>query len=360
VTLYIEGVGGARHPVTGMIFGKGMGHRIEAMYAKLIKLYKPNDNVYIFGFSRGAHIARALTGLIFYAGIPVLDSKPRTPANYLEIAQTINEAVREYEDSDSLTPWEQWQEGNPPPLSNALSQSLDYNFQAATIQMLGIWDTVPGTFFKDYGNCVEKLGGSTGTRYKTNSYPNTKRIAHAVSADEKRSAFELLHICTPPIGSLTIVDETYFPGAHSDIGGGYTEKGDKNTEKGAFELPNISLKWMFDHLEKTGYPVPNTDDIIGNPMGLAHWSHSGFINVLVYKCIDRNLTESLKNVPDKKLHPSIGIRRTAGPVPLQVSDDPPKNLPYPISCNEFKHLDKQGGPFFIKLGIRYPTIASNR
>ena len=80
---YFKGVGSAADPldtrhrgeVEGLLelaLGKGMQERILKGYAFIASYYNPGDDIYIFGFSRGAHQARSLAGLLAYAGVPRL------------------------------------------------------------------------------------------------------------------------------------------------------------------------------------------------------------------------------------------------------------------------------------------------
>ena len=71
-SIYIEGVGTTSNPMLGTALGKGMEARILEGYGFIAKNFRPGDTIYIFGFSRGAHEARDLAGLIAYAGVPKL------------------------------------------------------------------------------------------------------------------------------------------------------------------------------------------------------------------------------------------------------------------------------------------------
>ena len=75
-------------------------------------------------------------------------------------------------------------------------------------------------------------GIDKGERYKTDSYPPIRHMAHAVSLDEKRSKFTPLLLCQAINPTYTEINEVWFPGAHSDVGGGYQD---------SLELSNISL-----------------------------------------------------------------------------------------------------------------------
>lgn len=73
----LEGVGNASDPI-GSLAGQAAGFGMEANildgYKYIIHNYQKGDRIYIFGFSRGAHTARALAGLVSYAGIPKISN----------------------------------------------------------------------------------------------------------------------------------------------------------------------------------------------------------------------------------------------------------------------------------------------
>src|SRR6516225_2970885 len=53
----------------GGVFGRGLRNNVKRAYAFLSLNYEPGDEIYIFGFSRGAYTARALAGVIGASGI---------------------------------------------------------------------------------------------------------------------------------------------------------------------------------------------------------------------------------------------------------------------------------------------------
>src|SRR5687768_14597466 len=67
---YDSGVGTRWHnKVTGGALGRGLSENVRQAYAWLLKKYEDGDEVYIFGFSRGAYTARSLGGLIAGCGL---------------------------------------------------------------------------------------------------------------------------------------------------------------------------------------------------------------------------------------------------------------------------------------------------
>ena len=152
---YIEGVGSVDNPITG-ITGKalavGMEDRILKAYAFITQEYQPGDNIYLFGFSRGAHAARSLAGLISYAGIPkVVVDNERKEQTLKNIGNKILELTKNVRDSSYVEYWKEWVPGNSPPLTKLINKKIDtkQQVQPAEVRFLGVWDTVPGSEFKE-------------------------------------------------------------------------------------------------------------------------------------------------------------------------------------------------------------------
>lgn len=201
-----------------------------------------------------------------------------------------------------------------PPLMDRVSQMMSLPFRPAKIAMLGLWDTVPGSSFKDYSDCREVPDSRRGERYKTGSYPNTQRIFHAVSLDENRSKFVPILLCPAMVANMTIISEVWFSGAHADVGGGYPNG----------SLQSISLAWMADHLsESLGTPlnVPPPAHF----SAIAHWPINDQMSSFGSHCQPRVVPVNAK------IHTSAVERRTAG-----VADVEDRGIierrPYPTRC----------------------------
>lgn len=76
VFMYSSGVGtsGPSSRLPGGALGEGLDAIVLQAYINLVANYERGDKIYIFGFSRGALAARALTGLITYSGLLKADS----------------------------------------------------------------------------------------------------------------------------------------------------------------------------------------------------------------------------------------------------------------------------------------------
>lgn len=324
---YIEGVGSVEDaPIIDAALGHGMEQRILRGYAFISENYNPGDNIYLFGFSRGAHQARSLAGLISYAGIPEATGKDSN--HLMEIGNEIIELVKKKKDIDYRDKWILWRPGQPPVLEAEIKNKLKHEMQSAEVSFLGVWDTVPGSSLKNYSVCKEHKGFvkrylywlipgiDKGERYKTDSYPVIRRIVHAVSLDEKRSKFSPLLLCKEINSEYTRISEEWFPGAHADIGGGYDDSG---------ELPAISLEWMIRLLNES-YKFTSFPHVKSSAKGLAHWSIGDRPANLGSECVDRSPPE------DAKFHNSFNERKNSSPVPVRWQGST-KYLNYPISCS---------------------------
>jgi Uncharacterized alpha/beta hydrolase domain (DUF2235) len=337
--VYIEGVGNiGSTPLTGMIFGKGMKSRMLEAYEFLARNYEEDDHIYIFGFSRGAHQARALSGLLAYSGI-LKDFDEMEPREQRRALRRLFRLTRFEEDRDYLEAnrpgpkWADWKPGDAPILAIKIAQNPKLGFQSlpTRVRFLGVWDTVPGSLLKDFDACRERPDRKTGDRYKSASYPPIETIVHALSMDEKRSQFWPILLCAPINDTHTKIQERWFPGAHSDVGGGYDRP--DALIGGLPPLSNTAFNWMTEQLKNaTGLDltVPHLSE---GPLGVAHWSVKNFPGNLLSRCCDRG-KDCDKRAPIVvgEPHESLAERKDRQRAPLLVKDRLVADHPYPPQC----------------------------
>ena len=166
--------------------------------------WEPGDRIYIFGFSRGAYTARALAGMLHMIGIP----RPSSD-NLIQYAITMYARRRRWTDRDRAAAAE---------FSQTVCRAVDGQF-SIPVEYLGLWDTVSarvyfvGLDIRRHGSPSDVIAGR-----------------HAISIDEKRRPYREVHVTN------TAIEEAWFAGVHSDIGGGLDDP----------RLESISLLWVLN------------------------------------------------------------------------------------------------------------------
>jgi len=207
---YDKGVGTSQLPVEhllGGIFGDGLFQKIRDGYRDIARHYEAGDELYIFGFSRGAYTARSLAGMIAICGLPIRN-------NTMFPVDTAFQAYRNKNQRQAI-----------------LASLSTYGLFDAKITMLGVWDTVgtlgiPGAF----GDARFNYGF-----LDTSLHVDVLSAYHALSIDERRREFPPT-LWTGPPATGQMVEQVWFAGVHSDVGGGYEETA----------LSDIALSWMLN------------------------------------------------------------------------------------------------------------------
>lgn len=219
VVFYDWGIGSYHDSVTGGGFGEGLEKNVMDAYRFLIHNYNIGDEIYLFGFSRGAYTVRSLCGMMNNCSL--LKS---------QYGHMVHEAFDLYKDKRKKPSGEFsriWRE------KYAIQQEVKVNF-------VGVWDTVgsmglPKTFFG--------LSKDKHLFYDNKMGSNIVCARHALSLDERRNDFEPT-IWEPKEG--VDLKQVWFAGCHSDIGGSY------GPDKDDTYLSDIPMNWMMDEAEKLG------------------------------------------------------------------------------------------------------------
>ncbi len=262
--------------VAGLAFGYGLPTNTKEAYTFLMRVYQPGDRVFLYGFSRGAYTVRALAGMIQMFGLlqPYND-------NLVEYALQLHRKT-------SRNPWK---------VAARFRKYFPRHVFAEgekPIHFIGVWDTVK----------------SIGLLRRSLTLPYTRKLSsaahgrHAVSLNEKRSKYRP-NLWKPehgdeisPLTQRPRFLEVWFPGVHSDVGGGYTETG----------LSDITLEWMLQESRAHGLLVDQSSDerpLQPDPTGVMHNPLWPVWWVLGWKS---------RQVPSGALvHASILARRAADP-----------------------------------------------
>lgn len=287
VKFYGQGVGtsfSVKDHFLGGGTGMGIDRNIQDAYKFIMWSYEPGDQLYLFGFSRGAYTVRSLAGLIRNCGI----MKPE----YLHL---VDEAYHLYRDRSELT--------HPDSdLMKAFKRSYGIDELETKIKMMGVWDTVgalgiPIRWFnwlnKKYEFHDVKLGSQIKYAY------------HALAVDERRKIFEpaLWEVSEKAIKAADpqICEQVWFPGAHSNVGGGYADSG----------LSDTTLKWMIDKAVDTGLEFDKSaiEKIKADSSGELRNTATGIYAITQKKLRDINNGIALRTDPDTGKKSTVNVLR---------------------------------------------------
>jgi uncharacterized protein (DUF2235 family) len=228
IAYYHPGVGtmGARAALTqigkwwtktiGLAFGYGISENVADAYQFLMRTFEPGDELYLFGFSRGAYTARCLGGMLRAVGL-------LTRGNEAQIPYAIRMLKRGKIDFT---------------VAQAFKKMFSIECKP---HFVGLWDTV----------------SSVGWVYNAVHFPYTtaaknedfRLVRHAVSIDERRAFFRQ-NLFLKPCDPQQDVKEVWFAGVHSDVGGSYSEA--------ESQLSQIALRWMVCEAEQAGLLIDPT------------------------------------------------------------------------------------------------------
>lgn len=212
--------------VVGGGLGAGLSRNVCQAYKFLCREYREGDQIYIFGFSRGAYTARSLGGFIAAVGglLPPDVTAATVAQTYLEryVAQDnlLGTAGRPADGAAHAALAEDLgvSAGSPAAAAGAT--------RSVKIRFLGVYDTVGSL-----GVPTPILGllARPVVRFHNTSLGSLiEHAVHALAVDERRVPFSPTLWTMPPSGSLAAGQtclQTWFPGVHSDVGGGYADGG---------------------------------------------------------------------------------------------------------------------------------------
>lgn len=215
----------------GLAFGRGLRRDVEQAYSFLMQEYEPGDQIFLFGFSRGAYTARVLAGFIHRCGL--LEPGCQNLIPYA--TRLFRRRLPDFE---------------------VLGRFKSVYSRSCPIRFLGLWDSVSA-----YGWVTDPI-----FMPNTSNNPSVRTVRHALAIDERRAFFRALHWGGDPDD----VTEVWFSGVHSDVGGGYPEE-----ESG---LAKISLEWMIGEAKQAGLrvdPVAHEKYVLGLHRGNQYKNYVG-------------------------------------------------------------------------------------
>ena len=214
-------------------FGFGFKENVCDLYRFLARNYERGDQIYFFGFSRGAATVRACVGFIYHCGL--LDKNHPELQSDAAFEKRINEAIDCYHKWQSHTVEDEFK------AKWAVHDDVYAPNGDLKIRFVGVWDTVSALGFpKDVpfvSKLFEDLDREQSGFYDFELNKNVEYAYHALSIDDARRTFHPL-IWDESRGN--VVEQVWFAGVHSNVGGGYPRH----------ELSDVAFDWM---LERAGY-----------------------------------------------------------------------------------------------------------
>ena len=284
IAAYDDGVGTASFKplaILGGAFGFGLKRNVIDLYKFACRNYRgPGDEIYGFGFSRGAFTMRIVIALILDQGLIVARSESELqtkataayrvfrarrfhtkwpsfmrPERFLRFLRNL--VVRsDYSDKDNIK------------IENGASKVSERAFR---IRFLGLWDTVAA-----YGMPIEEMAAGISQwlwPWMLPDYyldPRVERACHALSVDDDRTTFhptlwdESREVLLAPdaAGKLLLknerISQVWFPGVHSNVGGGYPDD----------SIAQIPLIWVMSEAQTAGLLFKAMPD--ANPQTFGH------------------------------------------------------------------------------------------
>lgn len=232
------GTGTGSNKLTGGAFGTGIDEKIQSAYRFLCLNYAPGDEVYLFGFSRGAYTVRSLAGLIYNSGLLRREHIRKTAEAY-ELYRNRDDQLR--------------------PSSEAATAFREQYGDRIDITVLGCWDTVGSLGIPEIFPLVSDLINGRYRFYDTTLNSRVLHAFHAVAVDEIREVFNVTPMHPSPARGAGQVTQVWFPGEHGCVGGGLSRT------RG---LSDATLEWMIQQVEPLGLEVDRSrveDGILPDP-----------------------------------------------------------------------------------------------
>ena len=256
ISYYDDGVGTSSFKplaALGGAFGWGLKRNVLDIYRYACRNYREGDDIYAFGFSRGAFTARLVVALIAAEGLVRSESEADLQRKTVYAYRAFRRAF--------LPRRLEWPTKLARTVRDGITHSLDRLLDRAPynsddnlrpkIRFIGVWDTVSA-----YGGPITEVTRAVDNWFFPLSMPDyhlNERVLcarHALAIDDERDAFHPLlwdevHEETLRRAKLvepTRLEQVWFTGMHADVGGGYPDE----------SLSYVSLLWMMEEAEREG------------------------------------------------------------------------------------------------------------
>ncbi|EMD42110.1 hypothetical protein CERSUDRAFT_110653 [Gelatoporia subvermispora B] len=334
VVFYQSGIGSAPNiydQIVNGVTGASLGDKVEEAYAFIAHNFQPGDEIFLFGFSRGAYTARMIGSLI--GAIGVLDRMDMDHFAEIFIAYQKRGKATDQDEiialDKQLAPWNQH--------SSPGKIRADSSPTTFSVKCVGVFDTVGSTGLPEE---ITMNHPKVQAIYGFNDLylgEHIQRAYQALALNEMREDFNCAKFEQTEGGRNKgqVLKQCWFAGCHSDIGGGYKEH----------DLSDLTLTWM----------AANIGDILSLdmryiaslPEPVAPWGeqspHDSRTGIFTLSdSIQRKYPTSTDQITHEQIHPSVlkqhnllpALRNTVDKNPsligtlLPLEEELQKNWPY--------------------------------
>ena len=327
---HVNGVGsGLGQRLRGGAFGHGLFEQIKHGYDRIVDCYEPGDEIFLFGFSRGAYSARSLAGFIARCGVlkrEALEEVKSMPLPFDELPKTDQDDIAKLPATATDKAFVMYKLAYMAARHPQIELFKAKYAHDTDIAMVGVWDTV-GSLGLPTTRFLAQLRGRL-------LHPNDRRFGfldtglsdrvmaayHALAIDEFREPFRPTLWESPRVNQPgSNVEQVWFAGAHSNVGGGYAGNG----------LSDIALGWMVERAKRHGLRFMQ-DPPQGNPTDKLNDSLSEFLGGVlkpfirrtrhiaagssIHRSVEQRLAREPEYQPDALLttdssHPKVDLNR---------------------------------------------------
>ena len=277
ISFYDRGLGTGWRKITGNIGGMGIKKNIRDCYEFIFNNFEAGDQIYLFGFSRGATTVRSLSAFIHLFGI-LPKSRPELIKRAYSIYKIKNNEKRKRKAEEFL--------------------KLNHTMWTK-IKFIGVWDTVAalGLPIKFLDVIIDQIPFFHHSYHNLDLSESVVHARHTLAIDDERLTFHP-KIWNKEIKEYQTMKQVWFLGMHTDVGGGYKEQ----------QLSDIPLIWMVNEAVEKGlriYPKYKVE-ISPDANGFMHNSRGGFFTQFFRK---RIRSWDYKTKGNLVLHESVLMRK---------------------------------------------------
>ena len=254
IVFYDRGIGTGWRKFTTKVAGAGFSKNVLNCYDFIFNNYQAGDQIFLFGFSRGAATVPSLSSFIHHFGI-LPQSRRELTERAFKIYKTNNPEKRRKKAAEFIS---------------------RHHTMWVRIKFIGVWDTVAalGVPFKWADNLLDKVPILKHKFHDLSLSASIENAYHALALDDEREVFHPELWDTNTLGYQTL-EQVWFPGMHTDVGGGYAEQ----------QLSDLALEWMISRALKHDlkiYPDHHVN-IDSNPNGKMHNSRKEWRKKILYR-----------------------------------------------------------------------------